>query len=191
MLKLAPAIEIKEVKNYDEFAKKIIVSFMMFPNYDEHIYDLDKNAEPFLPTFYKEPGFRVMYNEEMKRLYVQNLKKWRKKKMSNRIYVRGDTHGSYDWLEKFCQDEQTDYSDILILLGDHALRFEGYNNRREVRRKEQVSKFPITIFGLQGNHDRPPRPDIQKTHCPLTVQPMLHDEKYSNLWYFCENEFPV
>lgn len=111
--------------------------------------------------------------------------------MSNRIYVKGDTHGSYDWLEKFCQDEQTDYSDILILLGDHALRFEGYNNRREVHRKEQVSKFPITIFGIFGNHDRPPRPDLQETHCPLTIQPMLHDEKYPNLWYFCENEFPV
>ena len=111
--------------------------------------------------------------------------------MSNRIYVRGDTHGSYDWLEKFCQDEQTDHSDILILLGDHALRFEGYNNRREVYRKEQVTKFPITIFGVFGNHDRPPRPDLQETHCPLTVQPMLHDEKYPNLWYFCENEFPV
>ena len=83
--------------------------------------------------------------------------------MSNRIYVRGDTHGSYDWLEKFCQDEQTDHSDILILLGDHALRFEGYNNRREVHRKEQVSKFPITIFGVFGNHDRPPRPDLQET----------------------------
>ena len=79
MLKLAPAIEVKEVKNYDEFAKKIIVSFMMFPNYDGHIYDLDKNAEPFLPTFYKEPGFRVMYNEEMKRLYVQKFEEMEKK----------------------------------------------------------------------------------------------------------------
>ena len=47
MLKLAPAIEIKEVKNYNEFAKKIIVSFMMFPNYDGHIYDLDEDAEQF------------------------------------------------------------------------------------------------------------------------------------------------
>ena len=61
--------------------------------------------------------------------------------MSNRIYVRGDTHGSYDWLEKFCQDEQTDYSDILILLGDHALRFEGYNNRREVHSWEPIDLF--------------------------------------------------
>lgn len=79
MLKLAPAIEIKEVKNYNEFAKKIIVSFMMFPNYDGHIYDLDEDAEQFLPIFYKEPGFRVMYNEEMKRLYVQKFEEMEKK----------------------------------------------------------------------------------------------------------------
>lgn len=51
MLKLAPAIEIKEVKNYDEFAKKIIVSFMMFPNYDGHIYDLDKAQSRSFPLF--------------------------------------------------------------------------------------------------------------------------------------------
>lgn len=79
MLNLAPAIEIKEVKNYDEFAKKIIVSFMMFPKYDGHIYDLDEDAEQFLPIFYKEPGFRVMYNEEMKRLYVQKFEETEKK----------------------------------------------------------------------------------------------------------------
>ena len=62
MLKLAPAIEIKEVKNYDG-----------------HIYDLDEGAEQFLPIFYKEPGFRVMYNEEMKRLYVQKFEEMEKK----------------------------------------------------------------------------------------------------------------
>ena len=44
-----------------------------------HIYDLDESAEQFLPTFYKEPGFRIMYNEEMKRLYVQKFKETEKK----------------------------------------------------------------------------------------------------------------
>lgn len=79
MLKLAPAIEVKEVKNYDEFAKKIIVGFMMFPKYNGHIYDLDEGAEQFLPIFYKEPGFRIMYNEEKKRLYVQKFEEMEKK----------------------------------------------------------------------------------------------------------------
>lgn len=79
MLKLAPAIEVKEVKNYDEFTKKILVSFMMFPKYDGHIYDLDKDAEQFLPIFYKAPSFRIMYNEEMKRLYVQKFEETEKK----------------------------------------------------------------------------------------------------------------
>ena len=79
MLKLSPALSIENVKNYDEFAKKIVVSFMMFPNHEGHIYDLDENAEQFLPIFYKEPGIRAMYNEEMKRLYVQKFEESEKK----------------------------------------------------------------------------------------------------------------
>lgn len=111
--------------------------------------------------------------------------------MPNRIFLTGDKHGDMSFLQEFCIQNKTDLSDILIILGDASLRFEGANRPREIKRKTEASKYPITIFVCRGNHERPPRPDIQETHCPLTAQPMLHDEKYSNLWYFCENEFPV
>lgn len=73
----------------------------------------------------------------------------------NRIYVKGDCHGDYNFLPQFCIQEHTTAADVLILLGNNALRFEGYKNRHELRRKEDVSHFPITIFALGGNHDRP------------------------------------
>ena len=36
----------------------------------------------------------------------------------NRIFIRGDTHGNFDFLEKFCYDNKTDLQDYLIILGD-------------------------------------------------------------------------
>ena len=41
----------------------------------------------------------------------------------NRIFVRGDTHGNYDWLKEWCYDNNTTTNDILIILGDNGLRF--------------------------------------------------------------------
>lgn len=114
----------------------------------------------------------------------------------NRIYVKGDCHGNYDFLSQFCVQEQTTTEDVLILLGDNALRFEGYKNRREMYRKEKVSCFPITIFALGGNHDRPlylTRPG----ECELVKYPfeeehsnpmMWWDKKYPNIYYFMREE---
>ena len=110
----------------------------------------------------------------------------------NRIYVKGDCHGDYNFLPQFCIQEHTTAADVLILLGDNALRFEGYKNRHELRRKEDVSHFPITIFALGGNHDRPlyfSRPE----ECELVNYPfeekhvnplMWRDKDYPNIYYF-------
>lgn len=73
MIKFAPLIEIESPKNYDEFAKLIISSFLMVPDTQGHVYHLSEAAEQFLPTFYKEKGLRSMYNEEARRLYVERM----------------------------------------------------------------------------------------------------------------------
>lgn len=48
-----------------------------------------------------------------------------------RIFIRGDTHGNYDWLREWCDKNNTTTDDILIILGDSALRFEGALTARE------------------------------------------------------------
>ena len=43
----------------------------------------------------------------------------------NRVFITGDRHGNFEWLMDWCRENETTTNDILILLGDHALRFEG------------------------------------------------------------------
>ena len=120
----------------------------------------------------------------------------------NRVFIRGDTHSDFSWLPQWCEENQTTTNDILIILGDSALRFEGADNWREKNRKKKVAAQPITIFCVRGNHDRPyykedgtEWEDIQLENCPLLEQTIIgdlkvydnemwHDPNYPNIWYF-------
>lgn len=111
----------------------------------------------------------------------------------NRVFCTGDTHGDFDWLRNWCINNQTTTNDILILLGDSALRFEGAHKAREQMRKSAVSKMPITIFVVRGNHDRPFcngwEADCRLEHHPDLGDmsaPMWHDPEYPNIWYFAD-----
>lgn len=75
VMKFAPLVEIETPKSYSDFAKLIISSFMIDMEAQAHVYHLSEQAEQFLPQFYKEPGLRVMYNEEKRRLYVEIMNK--------------------------------------------------------------------------------------------------------------------
>lgn len=120
----------------------------------------------------------------------------------NRAFIRGDCHGDFSWLPAFCEENQTTTNDILIILGDSALRFEGIDNWREKNRKKKVATQPITIFCVRGNHDRPYYKedgsiweDVELENCPLLDQrtyedikfyedEMWHDPNYPNIWHF-------
>lgn len=108
----------------------------------------------------------------------------------NRLFITGDTHGDFCFLPKFCEENHTTTNDVLIILGDSALRFEGANKAREEMRKEFVADQPITIFALRGNHDRPYDidGDVKLTSCPLINNMMWHDVNYPNIWYFIDGE---
>ena len=76
--------------------------------------------------------------------------------MAGRLFVRGDTHSNFDFLPYFCEEYQTDYNDILIILGDAGILYYGENNPREYYTKNFISNQPITIVCIRGNHeDRP------------------------------------
>lgn len=74
MNKFAPLIEIETPKTYEQFVKLIAINnFLMAPDAQVHVYHLSETAEQFLPTYYKEKGLRVMYDEEARRLYVEKM----------------------------------------------------------------------------------------------------------------------
>ena len=41
------------------------------------------------------------------------------------IYITGDTHGNFQRIKEFCQEQQTTTNDYLIILGDAGINYFG------------------------------------------------------------------
>lgn len=76
------------------------------------------------------------------------------------IYITGDTHGRFERIEDFCAENGTTKEDVLIILGDAGINY--YLDRHDQELKEQLEKFPITLFMIHGNHEE--RPDEIDTY---------------------------
>ena len=70
------------------------------------------------------------------------------------IFITGDTHGIFDRLINFCSRYQTTREDTMIILGDAGFNF--YGGERDWMAKQTVSKLPITVFSIHGNHEMRP-----------------------------------
>ena len=70
------------------------------------------------------------------------------------IYLTGDTHGRFERIGAFCDRIQTDRDDILIILGDAGVNFHA--DSRDILRKEYLSRLPVTLLCIHGNHERRP-----------------------------------
>ena len=75
--------------------------------------------------------------------------------MINIIYITGDKHGNFTDVINFCNTHNTTIDDILIILGDTGINY--YGDKRDKKLKLQLSKLPITIFCIHGNHENRPR----------------------------------
>lgn len=70
------------------------------------------------------------------------------------IYLTGDTHGDVSRIEEFCKQYETDRDDILIILGDAGINYDG--GRRDRAVKHFLKELPITLFCIHGNHEQRP-----------------------------------
>ena len=68
------------------------------------------------------------------------------------IYLTGDTHGDFQRIAHFCAHMHTKPADIMIILGDAGINF--YGGWRDLNKKEFISKLPITLFCIHGNHEQ-------------------------------------
>ena len=64
------------------------------------------------------------------------------------IYITGDTHGSFERVENFCQRFNTKNDDIMIILGDAGINFSG--PRYDRLKKRQLEEFPSILFAKDG-----------------------------------------
>jgi 3-oxoacid CoA-transferase subunit A len=70
------------------------------------------------------------------------------------IYITGDTHGNFKRIKEFCQKMNTNTDDTLIILGDAGINY--HLNDFDDDLKRELSKFPITLLCIHGNHEARP-----------------------------------
>ena len=68
------------------------------------------------------------------------------------IYITGDTHGKFTRIKQFCDKMQTSKQDTMIILGDSGINY--YTDLRRRRYVDEVSRLPITLFCIHGNHEQ-------------------------------------
>lgn len=71
------------------------------------------------------------------------------------IYITGDKHRDFKSIINFCNENNTSVDDILIILGDAGINYYG-DNRGDFKLKKKLSKLPITLFCIYGNHEKRP-----------------------------------
>lgn len=70
------------------------------------------------------------------------------------IYITGDTHRDFQKIKFFCKENNTTKKDIIIILGDVGINYFG--RIKDWSLKHSLSKLPITLFCVQGNHEQRP-----------------------------------
>lgn len=107
-----------------------------------------------------------------------------------RIYLRGDTHGDFSFLSDFVEQEQSTSRDLMIILGDSGVNYFGKRSNQDHYVKEFISKMPITLLLIRGNHDRRPTglPNIQRMYPEgfdpnIYSSPVYIESEYPNILY--------
>ena len=102
------------------------------------------------------------------------------------IYITGDKHGDFDFLDYFCEKYNTTIDDILIILGDAGINY--YLNELDYKLKNKISKYPITLFCIHGNHEE--RPENINTYITKEFNGGLvyYEKEYPNILFSIDGE---
>lgn len=74
------------------------------------------------------------------------------------VFVTGDTHRDFSRIRYFCMKHQTTVNDIMIVLGDAGINYFG--DHRDEEFKRSLSRLPITLFCIHGNHESRPGKEV-------------------------------
>lgn len=100
-----------------------------------------------------------------------------------RVFLTGDRHSDFSFLNDFCKDNNTTANDVLIILGDASILYYGEDDYREKNLKAAIATCPITLFCVRGNHEdraEDRRETVMKEMFDNTV---YYDPDYPNILY--------
>lgn len=74
--------------------------------------------------------------------------------MTGKIYLTGDTHGSFKRVKLFCKTHELTEDDVVVILGDAGLNY--YLADRDKHGKKLLEKLPPRFLCVHGNHEERP-----------------------------------
>lgn len=105
------------------------------------------------------------------------------------IYFKGDTHGGYRDIIKFCNRQHLLRTDVIIILGDAGYNY--YGGERDAEAKRHLSHVKPTILCIHGNHE------IRPTNIPTYKSKewnggiVWYEEEYPNLLFAKDGEIYI
>lgn len=93
------------------------------------------------------------------------------------IYITGDKHGEWQGVMDFCDEHETTEDDVMIVLGDAGINY--LQDWRDCQLKWALSRLPITILCIHGNHEE--RPENIRSY---------REKEWNGGQVFYEEDFP-
>ena len=106
--------------------------------------------------------------------------------MTGRVFLTGDTHGSFKRIQSFGKLYEFTKDDVLIILGDVGLNYFG--DVRDEYGKKQLSSLPCTFFCIHGNHEMRPTAEMGYHTVEYNGGKVLIQDEYPNILFPLDGE---
>lgn len=104
----------------------------------------------------------------------------------NRIFIKGDCHGSFSFLRKFCLNAETTRNDLLVILGDAGINY--FLDSNDSSLKDTIKSLPITLLCVHGNHEERPFNINTYTEKSMFGGIVYMEEEYDNILFAKDGE---
>jgi 3-oxoacid CoA-transferase subunit A len=103
------------------------------------------------------------------------------------IVLTGDTHGIFDDIFDYCDEYETTIDDdVMIILGDAGINYR--LDARDYSLKAELSRLPITLFCIHGNHEERPYNISGYEEKLWRGGIVLYEEAYPNILFAQDGE---
>lgn len=103
-----------------------------------------------------------------------------------KFYITGDKHRNYKIVKMFCHELKTKRNDVLIILGDAGFNY--YEDKRDDKLKEEISKLNITLFCLHGNKENRPQNIGTYGIRSFCGGKVYYEPQYPNIYFAIDGE---
>lgn len=102
------------------------------------------------------------------------------------FYITGDTHGQFGRIKTIAEECGTTTADALIILGDAGINYSG--NENDAANKLFLSRLPITIFSIHGNHEMRPQTIFSYKEKLWNGGIVYYEKEYPNILFAKDGE---